>query len=90
MDYKKALPVFYLCVLNLAAEDLGYGIHDKIIRNRFQSHVIVVNALIDMYVKCGSLEKARELFDKINHRDVVSWTTMIAGYAKAWDILVRS
>jgi pentatricopeptide repeat protein len=37
--------------------------------------------LIDMYAKCGSIEKARELFDKMHQRDVVSWTAMIAGYA---------
>jgi pentatricopeptide repeat protein len=37
--------------------------------------------LIDMYAKCGSIEKAREVFDKMHHRDVVSWNAMIGGYA---------
>jgi len=80
MDYKTFASILLVCA-NLAAEDQGMEIHEKIIRNGFQSHVIVVNALIDMYVKCGSLEKARELFDHMHHRDVVSWTTMIGGYA---------
>ncbi|KAH9328534.1 hypothetical protein KI387_000642 [Taxus chinensis] len=42
----------------------------------------VANALIDMYAKCGSMHKARELFDKVPQRDVVSWNAMIAGYAQ--------
>jgi pentatricopeptide repeat protein len=37
-------------------------------------------ALIDMYAKCGSIEIARQLFDKMPKRDVVSWSAMIAGY----------
>eukprot|EP00250_Pteridium_aquilinum_P004744 c14944_g1_i1 orf=445-960(-) len=35
-----------------------------------------------MYAKFGMLEKAREVFDDLQVRDVVSWTTLIAGYAK--------
>jgi len=36
---------------------------------------------MDMYAKCGDIEKARHLFDKMPERNVVSWTTMIGGYA---------
>eukprot|EP01018_Ginkgo_biloba_P002731 Gb_33134 [translate_table: standard] len=66
---------------NLAALEQGMEIHDEIIRNGFQSRIFVVNALIDMYAKCGSIENARDVFDKMPQRDVVSWNTMIAGYA---------
>eukprot|EP01018_Ginkgo_biloba_P004739 Gb_34695 [translate_table: standard] len=34
----------------------------------------------DMYAKCGSVEVARRLFDKMSERDVISWNAMIAGY----------
>jgi pentatricopeptide repeat protein len=34
-----------------------------------------------MYAKCGNLEKARDMFDKMHQRDLVSWNVMIAGYA---------
>eukprot|EP00249_Psilotum_nudum_P036207 c656_g1_i1 orf=3-233(-) len=34
-----------------------------------------------MYAKCGSLDEARRAFDKLPNRNVVSWSTMIAGYA---------
>ncbi|KAH9310397.1 hypothetical protein KI387_025432 [Taxus chinensis] len=60
----------------------GMDIHQRIIECGFMSDVIVMNALIDMYAKCGSTHKARELFDKMSQRDMASWTAMIAGYAK--------
>eukprot|EP01018_Ginkgo_biloba_P013169 Gb_21054 [translate_table: standard] len=66
---------------NLAALEQGMEIHECLTKSGFVSDVFVDNALIDMYAKCGSIEKARNLFDKMHHRDVVSWTTIIAGYA---------
>lgn len=35
-----------------------------------------------MYSKCGHLNDARKLFDEIPERNVVSWTSMIAGYVQ--------
>ncbi|CAM6051442.1 unnamed protein product, partial [Sphagnum compactum] len=39
------------------------------------------NSLIDMYAKCGSLEDALKVFNKMPSRDVVTWNAMIVGYA---------
>ncbi|WJX17078.1 Pentatricopeptide repeat-containing protein [Trifolium repens] len=49
--------------------------------------LMVINALIDMYAKCKSLEVARAMFDEIcpKDRDVVTWTVMIGGYAQHGD-----
>eukprot|EP01018_Ginkgo_biloba_P013166 Gb_21057 [translate_table: standard] len=66
---------------DLAALEQGMEIHDDIIQNGFASNVFVENALIDMYAKCGNIEKARYVFDKMHERNVISWTAMIAGYA---------
>ncbi|XP_057871105.2 pentatricopeptide repeat-containing protein At2g35030, mitochondrial [Cryptomeria japonica] len=75
----------FSCILsvcaNFAALRQGMEIHEKIVRNGFQCDVTVVNALIDMYAKCGSIQKAWELFDKMHQRNVISWTAMIGGYA---------
>ncbi|CAJ1961952.1 unnamed protein product [Sphenostylis stenocarpa] len=72
------------CVLpacgSLAALDIGRVIHGCILRNGYSSDLHVVNALIDMYVKCGSLVHARLLFDIIPEKDLISWTVMITGY----------
>jgi pentatricopeptide repeat protein len=66
----------------LAALEQGIEIHKQIVRYGFQSVVAVMNSLIDMYAKCARIEKARKLFDEMHLQDVVSWTVMIAGYAK--------
>lgn len=46
----------------------------------------VKTALVDMYSKCGNLEKARQIFDEMNNRNVVTWNAMISGYARASDV----
>ncbi|XP_057856329.2 pentatricopeptide repeat-containing protein At4g39530 [Cryptomeria japonica] len=66
---------------NLAALESGMEVHGKINRSGFQTDVFVANALIDMYAKCGSVEKARYLFDNLHKHNLVSWNTMISGYA---------
>ena len=43
-------------------------------------NLFVGNTLINMYIKCGSADKAQDVFDKLPFRNVVSWTTVIAGY----------
>ncbi|KAI4319138.1 hypothetical protein MLD38_032774 [Melastoma candidum] len=43
--------------------------------------IVLQNALIDMYSKCGEMAKARSLFDKMPVKDVVSWTSIIMGHA---------
>ena len=44
---------------NLAALELGMEIYEKIIRSGYQFDVLLVNALIDMFTKCGSIIMAR-------------------------------
>ncbi|XP_057833495.2 pentatricopeptide repeat-containing protein At2g03880, mitochondrial [Cryptomeria japonica] len=65
----------------LGTLEQGIEIHEEIIRSGVESDVYVGSALVDMYAKCGSIKKAREVFDKMPRQDVVSWTAMIAGYA---------
>ncbi|KAK8914040.1 putative pentatricopeptide repeat-containing protein [Platanthera zijinensis] len=53
------------------------------------------NALIDLYSKCGCVEDAMEIFEKMPRRDKFTWTAMIAGLAvngnceKALDLFAR-
>ncbi|KAK0583958.1 hypothetical protein LWI29_005591 [Acer saccharum] len=55
-------------------------VHDYITRNRFFLNVILGTAMIDMYAKCGSVDFAREIFDAMPQKNVVSWSAMIAAY----------
>uniref|UniRef100_A0A2P2Q685 DYW domain-containing protein n=1 Tax=Rhizophora mucronata TaxID=61149 RepID=A0A2P2Q685_RHIMU len=66
---------------DLCALDLGRRVHEYLNKSGFKRNVRVCNTLIDMYVKSGCLEHAREVFDEMAERTVVSWSAMIAGLA---------
>ncbi|KAL6526376.1 hypothetical protein OROMI_030016 [Orobanche minor] len=61
--------------------DMGMEVHQMINDKTIGKRLAVQNALVDMYVKCRRMDKARVLFDEMIQRDVVTWTTMINGYA---------
>ncbi|CAN0879606.1 Putative pentatricopeptide repeat-containing protein At3g08820 [Linum grandiflorum] len=44
-------------------------------------NVFVTTSLVDFYAKCGNMERAISLFEAIGEKDIVSWSTMIQGYA---------
>nr|UPT49539.1 pentatricopeptide repeat protein AaPPR795 [Agave angustifolia] len=50
------------------------------IRKGFDKNTVVINALIDMNARCGSSSFARELFDRLESKDSVTWSTMINAY----------
>lgn len=58
----------------------GREIHVHVLRHGFESDVDVINALITMYVKCGDVNTARLVFDKMPYRDRITWNAMISGY----------
>nr|XP_023916380.1 pentatricopeptide repeat-containing protein At1g08070, chloroplastic [Quercus suber] len=60
--------------------ELGNWVQSWIENRVLGSNLRLVNALIDMYSKCGDLETARGLFDGLHQRDVISWNVMIGGY----------
>ncbi|XP_044471239.1 pentatricopeptide repeat-containing protein At1g08070, chloroplastic [Mangifera indica] len=65
---------------HLGCLDLGNWIQSWIEEHGLGNNLHTVNALIDMYSKCGDLNKARELFNSSKQRDVISWNVMIGGY----------
>ncbi|KAL6524749.1 Pentatricopeptide repeat-containing protein, mitochondrial [Orobanche minor] len=60
----------------------GKQAHQQVFVFGYVSDLFVSSALIDMYSKCGQLEDARNVFDEIPQRNVVSWTSMINGYVQ--------
>ena len=44
--------------------------------------LILGSALVYMYAKCGLLRRAKDVFDELFVRDVVTWTALIAGYVQ--------
>jgi pentatricopeptide repeat protein len=66
----------------LSAIEEGRNIHEHVIRTGWETDVFVGAALIDMYAKCGCVESARQVFDKIEVRDTVLWNSMLAAYSQ--------
>jgi pentatricopeptide repeat protein len=75
-------PFLLKACASLSAVQEGKKVHEDIVGGGFESDVFVGSALIHMYAKCRSLENARQVFDKMCTRDVVSWNAMVAGYAQ--------
>ncbi|XP_058772544.1 pentatricopeptide repeat-containing protein At3g03580-like [Vicia villosa] len=65
---------------NLASIKQGKEIHGHLIRKLFHTHLFAANSLLDLYTKCGRIDLATKIFDRIQHKDVASWNTMILGY----------
>jgi pentatricopeptide repeat protein len=63
---------------------LGYGkhIHSQIIKNGFESSMSVNNALVTMYFKCGTIDNAHQIFNKMSDKNAISFNAMIVGYAQ--------
>ncbi|XP_024526554.1 pentatricopeptide repeat-containing protein At4g21065 [Selaginella moellendorffii] len=51
------------------------------------SSPILENALLNMFVRCGSLEEARKVFDAMDHPDAFSWTNMITACTENCELL---
>ncbi|KAJ4728561.1 Pentatricopeptide repeat-containing family protein [Melia azedarach] len=66
---------------HLGALNLGKCTHGSLIRNISELNVIVQTSLIDMYVKCGCLEKGLCLFQSMDEKNRLSYTVMISGLA---------
>ncbi|RYR71376.1 hypothetical protein Ahy_A02g005638 [Arachis hypogaea] len=67
-------------------------VNEYILRNSFSLDVVLGTAMIDMFAKCGSVESAREVFDRMKERNVMTWSAMIAAYGyheKAADSLLE-
>ncbi|KAJ0747307.1 putative tetratricopeptide-like helical domain superfamily [Helianthus annuus] len=75
----------YSSILNICGDlpaiEWGKQTHCCIVKLKIDSNVVVGSALIDMYAKCGRLSNARVVFDTFSFKNIVSWNTMLVGYA---------
>lgn len=74
------LAVISSCV-SLSSLSDGGGIHGYTLKSGFGSDLFVQNALINMYSKCGNLQDSVKVFDKMETRDCVSWSSLISAYS---------
>ncbi|KAD7117303.1 hypothetical protein R6Q59_006115 [Mikania micrantha] len=65
----------------LAALDQGTWIHTYIKKNSLEVNSVLGTTLIDMYMKLGCVENAKEVFYKLDKKGVSSWNALILGLA---------
>ncbi|KAI5058892.1 hypothetical protein GOP47_0027062 [Adiantum capillus-veneris] len=79
--------ITFICSLkacgSAGAIRLGKKIHCQIERmGLLKKNAVLGNALVDMYIKCNAVAYAHQVFDKLSVRNVVSWTSLLAGYSE--------
>ncbi|CAL0333053.1 unnamed protein product [Lupinus luteus] len=66
---------------DLGALELGKWLESYVDRMKITKSLELCNALIDMFAKCGDVDKAMKLFRRMSMRTIVSWTSVIDGLA---------
>ncbi|XP_004234215.2 putative pentatricopeptide repeat-containing protein At3g49142 [Solanum lycopersicum] len=61
---------------------VGLQIHCAVGKRGLDSDLFIGNCLVAMYGKCGCLVEARQVLSEMPKRDVVSWNSMVVGYAQ--------
>ncbi|XP_031118606.1 pentatricopeptide repeat-containing protein At1g34160 [Ipomoea triloba] len=70
----------------LGAITEGQKVHEYIRMKNLGYNVIVCNAVIDMYAKCGLVDRAHQVFDEMRcPKSLVTWNTMIMALAMHGD-----
>ncbi|KAH0933263.1 hypothetical protein HID58_010380, partial [Brassica napus] len=69
----------------LGRVDIGKRIHLYVTSNGIKPDMLLSTALLTMYAKCGVMDMAREVFDGMRERSIVSWNSMIMGYGMNGD-----
>ncbi|CAN6349261.1 unnamed protein product [Urochloa humidicola] len=79
-----------------SASSPGEAVHCVALKQGFLSQSMLVgNALVHLYARSMSFSDARKVFNEMPDRDVVTWTTLMDGYARgglpdeAWRVFCR-
>ncbi|PRQ43401.1 putative tetratricopeptide-like helical domain-containing protein [Rosa chinensis] len=78
-DDVTAVSVLQACV---QSSDLKFGmeVHQFLNESHIEMNVMLYNALIGLYARCGKLDCAQELFDGMSEKDDVTYGSLVSGY----------
>ncbi|XP_038695185.1 pentatricopeptide repeat-containing protein At3g03580 [Tripterygium wilfordii] len=83
-------PITYVLLLSMSSQvadvDLGKQLHCDMAKSGYDSDLVVNNALVDMYAKCGEVDESDKMFDRMEVRDIVTWNTVIAASVHSKDL----
>nr|XP_043634949.1 pentatricopeptide repeat-containing protein At3g20730 [Erigeron canadensis] len=76
----------YIKLLQLCIDKNEYNqarlLHHHLYASRFQKNVHINTKLVILYSKSGDMKDARQVFDGMSERSVVSWTALLSGYSQ--------
>ncbi|XP_057953121.1 putative pentatricopeptide repeat-containing protein At5g52630 [Malania oleifera] len=64
----------------ISATKEGKQLHAHIVKLQLLSNLVVGNALLTMYSKCGMMEEAESLFESLEQKNLITWAAIINGY----------
>ncbi|XP_062092710.1 pentatricopeptide repeat-containing protein At2g39620 [Humulus lupulus] len=72
----------------LAAAELrdlekGKEVHNFALQEEIHSDILVITPIITMYAKCGQIEKAKELFDKLQEKDLIALSALLSAFLQS-------
>uniref|UniRef100_A0A9I9DMV1 DYW domain-containing protein n=1 Tax=Cucumis melo TaxID=3656 RepID=A0A9I9DMV1_CUCME len=68
-------------IARIGALELGKWIHLYAGKNKIEIDDVLGSALVDMYSKCGSIEKALQVFETLPKRNAITWSAIIGAFA---------
>ncbi|KAL2317228.1 hypothetical protein Fmac_031104 [Flemingia macrophylla] len=77
-------PVTMVCVISACAKlkdlELGRRVCAYICELGVELNALMVNAMLDMYMKCGDICAARRIFDECDDKNLVMYNTIMSNY----------
>ncbi|KAL8130469.1 hypothetical protein V2J09_019624 [Rumex salicifolius] len=80
VDLPRYLDLMKICEDEEALEE-AKSIHEHLVKSISPLRVGTYNKILQMYARCGSMDDANTVFDKMLDRNLTSWDSMISGYA---------
>ncbi|TYI61363.1 hypothetical protein E1A91_D10G167800v1 [Gossypium mustelinum] len=80
---KYTFPYLLSACTKISATAEGFQVHGSVIKMGFQGDMFILNSLIHFYADCGEIVMGQKVFDEMIDRNVVSWTSLICGYARS-------
>ncbi|KAJ3694180.1 hypothetical protein LUZ60_009660 [Juncus effusus] len=65
----------------VGALEIGESLRAYMNKSKFKMEISIGNSLIEMYLKCGSISNALEVFYKMPQRDINTWREILNGLA---------
>lgn len=57
-------------------------VHAQSLRFGFGTNGLLGNAIVDLYAKCGNVDLAEKVFNRLEERDILAWNSILSMYSK--------